>query len=167
MRLIGLLAALALTAIASGCASTNAQLTAAQSEGWSHYGEAIEPKSPTVSIGSLGGTEKNVVITGTIREVCAQKGCWMYVTDDTGAEVYVRFKDYAFFVPRNAAGHRAVLHGSTEKRIAGVDELRHQAEDAGKSEEEIARITQPKMIILFHADSVYIHGEGLDAPHRQ
>ena len=136
-------------------------ITAAQ---WNHYGATIDKPGNTVALNALSGEEKNVIVSGTITEVCAKKGCWMTVTDEAGNDVTVRFKDYSFFVPRNAAGHQVTMHGSTEKKLTSVDDLRHYAEDAGKSAEEIAAITEPKEEVIFHAESVYIEGEGLEAP---
>jgi hypothetical protein len=35
-----------------------------------------------VFIGALSGDEKDVVIYGTIQEVCKVKGCWMTIRDE-------------------------------------------------------------------------------------
>jgi hypothetical protein len=37
-----------------------------------------------------------------------------------------------------------------------VAQLRHYAEDAGKSKEEIAKITEPKIELTFMADGVIV-----------
>jgi hypothetical protein len=37
---------------------------------------------------------------GVIKEVCQQKVCWMKVDVGNGEEMLVRFKRYAFFVPK-------------------------------------------------------------------
>ena len=79
-------------------------------------------------------------------------------------DLFVRFQDYGFFVPRNAAGHRVVMHGTSVADEVSVEELRHYAKDAGKSEAESAAITEPQTRVTFFADSVYIAGEGLDEP---
>ena len=150
-----------------GCSATSKTYATAQDAGWNHYGEDRPARGQDVALGALAGNEKNVVTTGTITEVCPQKGCWMTVVDDSGNEINVRFKDYSFFVPRNAGGRKVVLHGWTTRMTIGVDELRHYAEDAGKSAEEIAKITEPEDQLIFYADSVFIEGEGLDAPHTQ
>ena len=50
-------------------------------------------------------TMNQVVVEGTITDVCAKKGCWMKVVDGDD-EIFVKFRDYGFFVPRNAADHR-------------------------------------------------------------
>lgn len=132
-------------------------------DNWSHYGTADPDVGEATPVAALAGDETDVVITGTITDVCAKKGCWMRVADGDD-EVFVRFQDYAFFVPRNAAGHEVVLHGTVETKTTSVEELRHYAEDAGKTPAEIAAITEPESTTTVFADSVYIAGEGLDAP---
>jgi hypothetical protein len=132
--------------------------------GWKHYGECAFTSPQTVALGSLRGDETNIATTGTIVEVCKVKGCWMRVKDDTGKEIFVKFKDYAFFVPRNAAGYPVIMHGQAQRVTMSVAELRHYAMDAGKSPEVIATITEPATQVTFLADSVYIEGEGLAKP---
>lgn len=96
-----------------------------------------------------------VIIKSTISEVCQTKGCWMtFETDDD--EVFIKFKDYEFFVPLNAHGSEAVVKGKAYKKVTSVEALRHYAEDAGKSEEEILAINEPEIVNAFMADGVYI-----------
>lgn len=161
------LAGLVLLTSMSGCAGTSPAYEAAQAAGWNQYGATMNAKGREVSLGMLSGNEKNVIVTATIEEICPKKGCWMTVKDEAGDEIMVFFKDYAFFVPRNASGRKVVMHGLAERRIISVDELRHYAEDARRSAEEIAAITEPEDRVFFHADSVFIEGSGLDAPHTQ
>jgi hypothetical protein len=68
----------------------------------------------------------------------------------------VRFKDYGFFVPMNSAGRTAVIEGVAKVDTQSVDWLRHKAEDAGQSEEEIAAITEPIVSVTFMADGVIL-----------
>jgi len=150
----GMLAALA------SCASGRAEagpMAAARQAGWGQFGDSAARGGEVIALGALAGGEQDIVVEGTIVEVCQQKGCWMRVSDDDH-ELFVRFRDYGFFVPRDAAGRRVVMHGVAAAEIVPVDELRHYAEDAGKSPAEIAAITEPQMRITFDADSVLIEG---------
>jgi hypothetical protein len=158
------LAAIVLAMTCLPACKTTTPMQEAQSSGWSHYGAADRNLGPTVSLGALAGGESNVIVSGTITEVCEKKGCWMRVKDGQD-ELFVRFQDYGFFVPRNAAGHEVVMHGTSVEQVMSVEELRHYAEDAGKSAEEIAAITEPTPTVTFFADAVYIAGDGLDAPY--
>ena len=95
-------------------------------------------------------------VTGTVESVCQAKGCWMKVKMDNGESMCVTFKDYGFFVPKDIAGKTVVFEGEAKKSITPVSELRHYAEDAGKSKEEIAKITEPKNELAFVADGVIV-----------
>ncbi len=47
------------------------------------------------------GDTLNVTFKGDVASVCKKKGCWMNVSLENGKEVMVKFKDYAFFVPKD------------------------------------------------------------------
>lgn len=95
-------------------------------------------------------------LQGTVNEVCQAKGCWMTIAAGDDTEMMVKFKDYGFFMPKDISGREVVMHGMAYYQITPVDELRHYAEDAGKSEEEIAMITEPKKELHFLADGVQL-----------
>ncbi|MCB0791634.1 MAG: DUF4920 domain-containing protein [Flavobacteriales bacterium] len=88
---------------------------------------------------------------------CTKKGCWMDVQLPEGKVMKVRFKDYGFFVPTHGLeGKTAVLEGTAYRETIDVATLQHYAHDAGKSEVEIAQITEPQQSITFTADGVLI-----------
>lgn len=93
-------------------------------------------------------------VTGKVESVCKKKGCWMNLTDESGKEIFVKFKDYGFFMPLDCEGQKLVMNGFATKELTSVEELRHYAEDEGQSEEEIAAITEPKEEYTFMADGV-------------
>jgi hypothetical protein len=95
-------------------------------------------------------------VKGTVTSVCEKKGCWMKLAQTDGDGIMIRFKDYKFFMPLDIAGKDVVLIGEAKKTITSVDELRHYAEDAGKSKEEIEKITEPKAEIEFIATGVLV-----------
>ncbi|MGB0167135.1 MAG: DUF4920 domain-containing protein [Luteibaculum sp.] len=96
-------------------------------------------------------------ISGTILSTCAKKGCWMNLKLANGEEMRVTFKDYGFFVPTSGVdGKSATITGILERTVTDVATLRHFAEDAGKSEEEINNITEPKEELSFTATGVLI-----------
>lgn len=105
--------------------------------------------------GLKAGDTVNAKMKGEIIEVCSKKGCWMTLDMGNDDKVMVRFKDYGFFMPLNAEGE-VVVNGKAFVTETSVDELRHYAEDAGKSEEEIAAITEPKFEYRFEADGVLL-----------
>ena len=96
-------------------------------------------------------------IVGTVSSVCQKKGCWLKI--DLGDEqmMMVRFYDYGFFLPMDCEGKKIVLEGSAFRTVTTVDELRHYAEDAKKSKEEIESITSDEKVISFEATGVLLY----------
>jgi len=97
-----------------------------------------------------------VKLQGEISTVCQKKGCWMNMALNENKELFVRFKDYDFFVPLNCSGREAVIEGWAYKEVISVEELKHFAYDEGLSEEEIDAITEPKETYSFMAEGVVI-----------
>ncbi len=95
-------------------------------------------------------------VTGTVESVCKMKGCWMKVKLPEGKTMRVSFKDYDFFVPKDIEGKTVVFEGKAFSRVTPVKELKHYAEDAGKSKEEVAKITEPEKALVFVADGVIV-----------
>ncbi len=127
-----------------------------------HFGAVVNPNG-AVSYDDLlprfktTDTLKNVKVVGVVDAVCKVRGCWMNIKSDAGASpMFVKFKNYAFFMPKDIAGKRVVMSGDAFKEIIPVEELRHYAEDDGKSKEEIAKITQPETKIRFVAGGVTV-----------
>jgi hypothetical protein len=52
-------------------------------------------------------------ISGKVVEVCQEKGCWMKIEKADGEKLMVKFKDYAYFMPKNIEGKEVVLEGET------------------------------------------------------
>ena len=95
-----------------------------------------------------------MTVVGDVTAACQAKGCWMTMDLGNGQEMTVTFKDYGFFVPKNSGGNKAVIKGMVKKEVQSVAMLREYAKDSGKSEEEIAEITEPKTSIKFVAQGV-------------
>ena len=125
-----------------------------------YYGQEIdqngisnyeEMKSATMESG-LSKTK----LEGTILQTCPKKGCWMSLATSSDT-LFVRFRDYGFFVPTDSiSGKVAVIEGDLFLDTITVEMRKHYAEDAGKSEEEIAAITEPEYDVNFIADGVII-----------
>lgn len=115
---------------------------------------------PTEFIKEMDGKiEQHVKLTAKVNDVCQMKGCWMTLDLENGDQVMVRFKDYEFFVPKDASGQTAVVEGRAYYDKVSVETLRHYAEDAGKSREEIEAITKPEERLSFIADGVILRDE--------
>ncbi len=147
------------TVIALSFTIAKAQAPVSAKKGIS-YGEKINAKG-AIDINALaskmGDTETlPVKITGKVVEVCTAKGCWMKLENANGETTRVTFKDYAFFMPKDIIGKTVALDGVSMQSVTSVDELQHYAKDAGKSEEDIAKITAPKNEIKYEAKGVLV-----------
>ena len=131
----------------------------AQSDDAEHFGETITEENvlaPTEFISAVEQQgEATAKVAGEVTNVCTVKGCWMTMNVD-GQEMMVRFKDYGFFVPKDAAGKTAVVQGLAKVDTVDVATLQHYAEDAGKSEAEINAITEPEVKLSFEAEGVIL-----------
>lgn len=98
---------------------------------------------------------------GDVNKVCQKKGCWMTIKPLENEEPVftVRFKDYGFFVPKDISGNQVVVQGKAFRQITDVESLKHYAKDAGKSEADIALITEPREEWIFIADGVELYRE--------
>ncbi|MEL6942450.1 MAG: DUF4920 domain-containing protein [Bacteroidota bacterium] len=125
------------------------------------FGEAITAESAISFeelVQKMESTDSMLVkVKGTVESVCQAKGCWMnIVSSETEEEMFVKFKDYGFFMPKDIAGQEVIMEGYAYREVTPIEELRHYAEDAGKSEEEIAAITEPEEEFKFMASGVIL-----------
>lgn len=124
------------------------------------YGKTIEEKgaieAPRLSDMLEENDSLQLKVEGIISEVCSKKGCWMNMELGNGEMMKVTFKDYGFFVPKDASGQTAVIEGVAKWETTSIETLRHYAEDAGKSQEEISAIVRPLKNIVFEAEGVIL-----------
>jgi Domain of unknown function (DUF4920) len=119
--------------------------------------QAVPIKDITNRLASSAAEINDITIKGTVAGVCQAKGCWMTFKLDNGEEMTVKFKDYAFFMPKDCSGKTAICHGKAFVKTTSVAELKHLAEDAGKSKKVIAKIKKPKQEVRFEADGVILN----------
>jgi hypothetical protein len=127
-----------------------------------HFGEKIDSKG-MISYDDLlvklkKEEEIETKVYGKVSGVCQVKGCWMTIVSDDAKSpsMFVKFKDYGFFMPLDLAGKKVVMKGKAYKEVTSVEELKHYAEDEGKSAAEIAKINAPKEELKFMASGVMI-----------
>ena len=68
----------------------------------------------------------------------------------------VKFKDYGFFVPKDIAGQEVIVRGKAFVEITSIEDLKHMAEDAGKSQKEIDAITDTEISYSFISEGVLL-----------
>jgi len=149
----------------------------------SHNKTATQPESPTqefygaefaisnpLSVNDLaakiaGNDTLETQIEGVIEKTCPGMGCWMTLKLDNGQTLRVT-TDHKFFVPVGGCeGLRAVVKGRAFNEEIPVDDLKHYAEEEGKSAEEIAKIVNPEYELAFVASGAMIEGYNDDGTH--
>jgi len=121
-----------------------------------NYGGQIDLADESIFFSSIADDLSISKVEGEIIDVCPKKGCWMNVkvAEDT---LFVKFKDYGFFVPTDGVqGKKVYMSGEIFKDTISVARLRHYAEDAKKPESEIMSITEPEFMLNMIADGVAI-----------
>jgi hypothetical protein len=95
-------------------------------------------------------------VLGKVVSVCQEKGCWLKMQNPGGEDMMVKFKNYAFFMPKDIVGKNVVLDGEAIVKETSVKQQRHYAGDAKKTKEEIAKISTPKKELTFTAKGVLV-----------
>ncbi len=91
-----------------------------------------------------------------INQVCLKAGCWVKLDKGNGETLMVRFKDHFTIPVDTEIGTEAYFHGVAYWDEISVEMLKHYAEDAGKSPEEIAKIIDPEYVMSFEADGIFL-----------
>ena len=95
-------------------------------------------------------------IQGKVVEVCQAMGCWAKIKKEDGSTVMIKVKDHEFAMPLDIVGRTIVVEGKAELKETSVAMLKHYAEDAGKSKEEIEKIKDPKKEVIMTIKGVKV-----------
>ena len=105
------------------------------------YGKGVHLQETTKVSAILNDPDpyigKTVKIEGIILEVCAKRGCWVYVAGEgEGEKIQVKVTDGEIVFPMSASGNMAVVEGVVEELKISKEEkikyLQHLAEEKGK-----------------------------------
>ena len=139
----------------------NAQPPAGDAKPGEWYGEKVSTEG-AVDLNDVvkklngGSMFPEVKIKAKITEVCPKKGCWLKLELENGETAMVKMKDYGFFLPLAAKGKTVVIDGAVNIKTTSVAELKHYAEDAKKTKEEIDAIKEPKKEVKVMAKGIVI-----------
>lgn len=138
----------------------NAQPPAGDARPGDWYGEKITADGAVNMADIPAKLEKAEAIEGKIKakivDVCPKKGCWLKLQVNDSTTAMVKMKDYGFFLPVAAKGKTVVIDGEVKMKTTSVAELKHYAEDAKKSKEEIAAINKPEKEIRVTAKGIVV-----------
>ena len=103
-----------------------------------------------------GSEPAEVKVSGKVKEVCKAEGCWLKMETADGGAMMIKMKDHSFLVPLSMNGKTIVVDGTATLKETTVEMLKHYAEDAGKSKEEIDAIKVPKKEITMQAKGILV-----------
>ena len=95
-------------------------------------------------------------VKAKVTEVCKAEGCWIKVQRKDGTSMMVRARDHAFLMPENIVGKTVLIEGNATVKEVSEEMRKHYAEDAGKSQKEIATIKGPEKDVQFSARGVKV-----------
>jgi hypothetical protein len=124
------------------------------------FGEAITLKVKTPVADILSNPDeynaKQVLVEGTVTDVCAHMGCWIKIADAQENVIQFKVDDGVIVFTPEAKGKKALAQGVVSVKTYTVEELieqgKHHAEEEGK-EFDPSTVTGPKTVIR-------IDGEG-------
>jgi hypothetical protein len=143
------LSSLLLISVLIGCASVK-----------SEYGIVKVDETASISVAELvsrmdkSKDPQTLTIKAPLSAVCQNAGCWVQVAKPDGKLLMVRFKNHFTIPPTTPLGTESYIHGIAYWDTVSVKMLRHYAEDAGKSQEDINKITQPEFKLNFEGDGI-------------
>lgn len=81
---------------------------------------------------------KKVLVKGMVVDVCAKRGCWMYLASDKPFEkIQIKVLDGVIVFPMSARGKEALVEGEIEalnySKEDAIAWLQHMAEEKGES----------------------------------
>ena len=124
------------------------------------YGKYSEEGVKPISVNEL---EKKMTdnkfdgkIQGKVIEVCQAMGCWAKVQKEDGSTIMIKVKDHEFAMPKDIVGRTIIVEGKAELKETSVAMLKHYAEDAGKSKEEVDKIKDPKKGVIMMIKGVKV-----------
>ena len=106
------------------------------------YGEKLTLSKVTKISEILAAPEQfigqKVLVKGMVVEVCAKRGCWMYLASDKAFEkIQIKVLDGEIVFPMSARSKEALVEGVVEAlkytKEDAVAWLQHQAEEKGES----------------------------------
>ncbi|WP_310554722.1 DUF4920 domain-containing protein [Flavobacterium sp.] len=145
------------------CNSNKNQANSSEIAGYKSFGSKISDEK-TIAANDMAskystlklGDTINVKFKSTIKEVCQNKGCWMKLDLGNKKETFVKFKDYAFFMPKDSKNNEVIVNGKAFVSEESVEDQKHYAKDGGMAQAEIDKIVNIKTIYSFVADGVLI-----------
>nr|WP_271522014.1 DUF4920 domain-containing protein [Luminiphilus sp.] len=122
------------------------------------FGDPMPNKAAGLSLADLidqreSYLEKEVRVSAKITQVCQAKGCF-FIAVENDKWARITFRDYAFFVPTDAANSEALIEGIFSEVQLSNAQAQHYNSDLGSSSSAATVDTSPEYSIV--ASSVLI-----------
>ena len=118
--------------------------------------EGVKPISVNELDKKMSDNKFDGKIQGKVVEVCQAMGCWAKLKKEDGSTVMIKVKDHEFAMPLDIVGRTVIVEGKAELKETSVAMLKHYAEDAGKSKEEVEKIKEPKKELIMMIKGVKV-----------
>lgn len=138
----------------------------AKSKNMTAYGQEMKyPHAAPVAVSAVLADPskyegKTLLISGSVKEVCEAKGCWMSLSDPkTNEALFVKFVcpiDDKRLIPLEAIGKPALVEGEVLVKMIDEDEAKHYAAEAGKSAEELEKIKGPQKQVTIESPAAKV-----------
>ncbi|MGB4774683.1 MAG: DUF4920 domain-containing protein [Daejeonella sp.] len=158
---IKLLLLVAIAFLASCTTKPKTELKAVENiKGTAVYGDSVKNDNvidlAAIPTAMKNESKMNMKVKGRINEVFTDKSCWMIMKLSNGENMRITFKDYNLFVPKTIKGKEVILDGFAYSDTTSVEDQQHYAQEAGKTDAEIAKITTPKIQLAFQASGLVV-----------
>ncbi|MEO8361875.1 MAG: DUF4920 domain-containing protein [Vicinamibacteria bacterium] len=112
------------------------------------FGKPLTGLAPTTVAAVLAKPEAGqiVALEGTIKAVCAEKGCWLQLEQGKD-NIHVSFEGYSFFVPKDSAGQKVKLEGRVLVKKRSAEEIEHLEGEGAKAAAASASIEATGVVI--------------------
>lgn len=118
--------------------------------------EGVKPISVNELDKKMSDNKFDGKIQGKVVEVCQAMGCWAKLKKEDGSTVMIKVKDHEFAMPQDIVGRTVIVEGKAELKETSVAMLKHYAEDAGKTKEEVDKIKEPKKEVIMMIKGVKV-----------
>ena len=120
-----------------------------------YYGEKFDT-TKAIAANHVSENQRDVLVKGTVTNSCKTEGCWVKLDAGNGEELFVSTEEKFYLPIEGLQGKTVYVKGVTFMDTTSVDELRHQAADAGKTDSEINAITEPEIEVSVVATGIKI-----------
>jgi hypothetical protein len=97
---------------------------------------------------------KDVVVKGTVSEVCQEMGCWMTMSVD-GKTTRIK-TGHEFFLPKDVAGREAIVSGKFKIAEISEEDARHYNDESPNPTVKSEDIVGPQKALEIEASGIVI-----------